>query len=180
MNNLIDCFVTMVNEEETSANAQALDALSIVKDVTIVEIPLSDLDTLRMISDIIKAPYALFLLSHGSISIGQSALEHMVQAAEENAAGMVYSDYFAIPLDGKRKEMISPDYSKSAPGKEFQLCPAILFRTETLKNSLSGLSENDETDALQRLLRHFVEHENQVHLHEFLYEIVASSQSAAH
>ena len=88
MNKLIDCFVPQGLEEETDKNVQALDALDIVNDITIVETSMRESDTVRMMAEIAKTPYTLFFLKSQYIRMGFLALERMVQVAEMTGAGI--------------------------------------------------------------------------------------------
>lgn len=115
MNKLIDCFVPVGNEEETERNVQALDALDITNDITIVETSMTSTETLQAIAGMVKTPYTLLYLKHQFIRTGYLALERMVQIAEATGAGMLYADHYNVSADGLRTEASGHRLSAGQP-----------------------------------------------------------------
>ncbi|MBM6991921.1 MAG: glycosyltransferase family 2 protein [Prevotella sp.] len=172
MNQLIDCFVPQGIEEETNKNVEALDALDIVNDITIVETSMRESDTVRMMADIAKTKYTLFFLKSQYIRMGYLALERMVQVAEVTGAGMVYADHYNVSLDGKRTEAPVIDYQMGSLRDDFDFGSAILFRTDALKDAASRMTADYEAAGLYDLRLKLAERHRIEHINEFLYSEV--------
>lgn len=172
MNKLIDCFVPQGLEEETDKNVQALDALDIVNDITIVETSMRESDTVRMMAEIAKTPYTLFFLKSQYIRMGFLALERMVQVAEMTGAGMVYADHYNVSLDGKRAEAPVIDYQMGSLRDDFDFGSAILFRTDALKEAAARMTADYEAAGLYDLRLKVAQKYRVEHINEFLYSEV--------
>lgn len=172
MNKLIDCFVPQGLEEETDKNVQALDALDIVNDITIVETSMRESDTVRMMAEIAKTPYTLFFLKSQYIRMGFLALERMVQVAEMTGAGMVYADHYNVSLDGKRAEAPVIDYQMGSLRDDFDFGSAILFRTDALKEAAARMTADYEAAGLYDLRLKMAQKYRVEHINEFLYSEV--------
>ncbi len=172
MEKLIDCFVPMGIEEETDKNTQTLDALKIVNDVTIVELSMTATETIQMIADIVKAPYALFFLKSQYISMGYLALERMVQIAEGTGAAMLYADHYNVSADGTRTEAPVIDYQFGSLRDDFDFGSVILFRTDALKESVSRMKAEYQSAGFYDLRLKLVEKYSIEHINEYLYSEV--------
>lgn len=172
MNKLIDCFVPQGLEEETDKNVQALDALDIVNDITIVETSMRESDTVRIMAEIAKTPYTLFFLKSQYIRMGFLALERMVQVAEMTGAGMVYADHYNVSLDGKRAEAPVIDYQMGSLRDDFDFGSAILFRTDALKEAAARMTADYEAAGLYDLRLKVAQKYRVEHINEFLYSEV--------
>ena len=135
MTKLIDCFVPAGNDEETDKNVNALNALDIVNDITIVETSMRESETVRTMADMAKAEYTLFYLKPQYIRMGYLALERMVQVAKMTGAGMIYADHYNVSVNGQRTEAPVIDYQAGSLRDDFDFGSALLFRTEALKEA---------------------------------------------
>ncbi len=172
MAEIIDCFVPLGNEEETDLNAQALDELALVRNVTIVEMSLRESDVVREIASMAETPYTLLFLKGCYIRMGYRALERMVQVAEATGAGMVYSDHYNISADGKRTEAPVIDYQAGALRDDFDFGPVLLLRTDALKDAASRMTADYQAAGLYDLRLKLSEKERIEHIPEWLYSEV--------
>ncbi len=172
MAEIIDCFVPMGNEEETDLNAQALDALALVRNVTIVEMSLRESDVIQEIAAMAETPYTLLFLKGSYIRMGYRALERMVQVAEATGAGMVYSDHYNISADGKRTEAPVIDYQAGALRDDFDFGSVLLLRTDALKEAASRMTADYKAAGLYDLRLKLSEKACIEHIPEWLYSEV--------
>ena len=169
MNKLIDCFVPVGNEEETERNVQALDALDITNDITIVETSMTSTETLQAIAGMVKTPYTLLYLKHQFIRTGDLALERMVQIAEATGAGMLYADHYNVSADGLRTEAPVVDYQLGSLRNDFDFGSVLLFRTEAFKEAAGRMKADYQAAGLYDLRLKLAQKHGIEHINEYLY-----------
>ena len=172
MEKMIDCFVPLGIEEETDRNVQALDALDIVNDITIVESSMRETVTLTTIAEMPKTPYVLFFLKSQYIRMGYLALERMVQIMEATGAGMLYADHYNVTADGKRTEAPVIDYQMGSLRDDFDFGSVLLFRTDALQDAASRMKQDYNAAGLYDLRLKLSQHYRIEHVNECLYSEV--------
>lgn len=89
-------------------------------------------DTIKKIAEKSTLDFSLLALHDGGLSLGQFALERMLQVIENTGSAMVYADYVEIK-DGKHSNYPLIDYQFGSLRDDFNFGPAQLFRSNVLK-----------------------------------------------
>ena len=89
--------------------------------------------TIKLIAKNSNTTYSLFSLHNQKISIGQFALDRMVQVAENTGAAMVYADYYEIK-NGIQTPHPVIDYQIGSLRDDFNFGPVQIFRNDILKS----------------------------------------------
>lgn len=172
MTKLIDCFVPAGNDEETDKNVNALNALDIVNDITIVETSMRESETVRTMAGMAKAEYTLFYLKPQYIRMGYLALERMVQVAEMTGAGMIYADHYNVSVNGQRTEAPVIDYQAGSLRDDFDFGSALLFRTDALKEAAARTTADYAAAGIYDLRLKLSQRHRIEHVNEYLYSEV--------
>lgn len=172
MSKIIDCFVPQGIEEETMRTVNELDALPLVKDITIVETSMRETETLQTIAEMSQAPYTLFYLKNQYIRMGYLALERMVQIMEATGAGMLYADHYNVSADGRRTEAPVIDYQQGSLRDDFDFGSVLLLRTDALKEAASRMKQDYKAAGLYDLRLKLSQRYRIEHANEWLYSEV--------
>ncbi len=88
---------------------------------------------LGIVLDRVRTPYLLLLPEGAPESIGPSALEHMIDAAESTGSGIVYSDYHE---SDKNTRVLHPlcDYGPGSVRDDFDFGAMLLFSLSAARN----------------------------------------------
>jgi len=94
-------------------------------------------NTIKLINENTKTPFALFVTQDAEIEFGQFCLERFLSIAESSEAGLLYSDYYDIK-DGSMTLHPVIDYQLGSIRDNFDFGPLILLRKESLNNYLKN------------------------------------------
>ena len=145
MHKKINCFISGGSETETLIHQ--LKTSDLINEVYIlssdkvsfkhlrtlaVSQPLST-EAIKQVSQKSDTDFSLLLLHNTQLSIGQYALERLIQVAENTGAAMVYSDYFEIK-NGIQTSHPVIDYQIGSLRDDFNFGPVQLFRSDVLKS----------------------------------------------
>lgn len=142
-----DCFISLTTEEDAEKLVKQLKASPAVNQVFViapghVQVPdaqvLAEPDPLstgaiKRMAAACSAPYALFALGGQGLSVGQFAVERLLQVAENTGAAMVYAGYYEIR---DVKQVLHPviDYQQGSLRDDFNFGPVQLFHAGILKS----------------------------------------------
>lgn len=142
----IDSFIAWTGRENTQQLVQQLRQSVLTKTVFVlapvpVEVDgaqviladnLTSTQTLKNIAEHLAADYALLILNGTPVSLGQFAVERMLQLAGYSDATMLYADYYELK-DGALSVLPTIAYQQGSLRDDFNFGPAQLFRTDVLK-----------------------------------------------
>ncbi len=147
MNQKINCFIVSGNISETQTAVNQLKFSDLVNEVfvlvpeeneienakTLLYKNLFSTETIKLIAKNCNTSYSLIALQNNGISVGQFAIERMLQVAENTDAAMVYADYFEIK-NGIQTPHPVIDYQLGSLRDDFNFGPVQLFRSDVLKS----------------------------------------------
>jgi hypothetical protein len=142
----INCFIAYNNEAGFLQTINQLRASELVNNIFVLSPVLIETEkteilvvnevfstaTIKLIAEYSNTSYSLIILHNQAISIGQFALERMLQVAENTGAAMVYADYFEIK-NGIQTPHPVIDYQLGSLRDDFNFGPVQLFRNDVLK-----------------------------------------------
>ena len=115
------------------------------------------------------APYTLLSMKPAPVSLGSTALERLLQVADDSKAAMVYSDRWQMEA-GERKAHPVIDYQEGALRNDFDFGSVVMLRTSLLHKYATTDRERDYQWAGFYDLRLFLSREGALfHLNEYLY-----------
>ena len=143
----INCFIRYSGNAETQKTVDALHSSEWVDKVfvissesvkmehaeTLVSSHPHSTETIFNIAEKSSAAYSLLALNEGGLSLGQFALERMLQLMENTNAAMVYADYVEIK-NGQTTPHPVIDYQAGSLRDDFNFGPAQLFRSDMLQS----------------------------------------------
>jgi len=142
----IDSFIAWNGQEPTQDIVNQLRHSPVVKSIyilapTSVEVDgatiivsdrLTSTQTMKAIAACTKSDYALLLLNENQLTVGQFAVERLLQLAGYSDASMVYADYFE-----QKEDVLSVHpliaYQEGSLRDDFNFGPAQLYRADILK-----------------------------------------------
>ena len=146
MNRNVDCFFVFSSEEASQKLVNQFRESTQVRQVYVLsknQVNLENCElvlveenvscsTIRQIAKLVQSEYALLALGDSALTLGQGAVERMIQVAENTDAPMVYSDYYEI-----KEDHLSPhpliDYQLGSLRDDFNFGPVRFYRAEVLK-----------------------------------------------
>ena len=175
----INCFIRYSGNTETQKTVDALQSSEWVDKVFVIspesvriehaEIlvcahPYST-ETIKEIAKKSLSEFSLLALNEGGLSLGQFALERMLQVMESTDAAMVYADYFEINK-GQTTSHPVIDYQPGSLRDDFNFGPAQLFQREVLQ---SFKEENFQQAGFYALCLHASRQGEIFHIPELLF-----------
>jgi hypothetical protein len=127
-----------------------------------------DTHSLIIISKMVVTPFLLIYIKSLPLKPGPWALERLLQVAEDTAAGMVYSDYYAMK-EGQLQPNPVIDYQKGSLRDDFNFGSLLLFRTDAFQEAVSGMDHEFRFAALYDLRLKVSQKYPVCRLPEFLY-----------
>ena len=143
----LDCFIAYYNHEETTKLVNSISKNPLVNAVYILhpnEVSIANANwletkklfstqSIRNIAQKASAKYTLLILQDSPTTLGQFALERLVQVAESTNAAMVYADY--NEKEGNKK-VAHPliGYQQGSLRDDFDFGPAQLFQSKILND----------------------------------------------
>ena len=126
-------------------------------------------DLKKMLNAVKEEYFVLFTKPEVPV-LGDSALERLMQVADDSGAGMAYSNYQEI-IDGVRKNHPVNDYQVGSIRDDFDFGPLLLIRTSAAKDVLSIKDQAYDYAGLYDLRLKISSNYPIVHLEENLYTI---------
>jgi hypothetical protein len=142
----INGFIVFSGETETQSIVNQLKSSDLVNEVFVISPENTEIEnakilicrnpfsteTIKNVASAGNSDFSLIALQNQTISIGQFALERMLQVAENTGAAMVYADYFEIK-NGIQTPHPVIDYQLGSLRDDFNFGPVQLFRNDVLK-----------------------------------------------
>ncbi|HET9569952.1 MAG TPA: glycosyltransferase family A protein [Bacteroidales bacterium] len=125
---------------------------------------------LKKVLKAVKEDFFVLFLKPELPSLGEHALERLVQVAEDSGAGIVYSNYQEI-IGGVRKNHPVNDYQIGSIRDDFDFGPLLLIRTSAAKESLVEKDQSYESAGWYDLRLKISQKYPIIHLDENLYTI---------
>ncbi|PTN07683.1 glycosyltransferase family 2 protein [Mangrovibacterium marinum] len=150
-----NCFIAWLGQEQTQDIVDQLNQSAQVASVFVLAPQHVQLEgasclkvdnlwstqTMQQIAEAATSPYSLLLLAAKKLTIGQYALERMLQLAEGSDATLLYADYYE-----EKNGVLSPnpviDYQEGSLRDDFNFGPAQLYRSDVLKTFESAVTAN--------------------------------------
>lgn len=178
----IDCFIIAEDQEALKATLASFDASSVVNEIYLMtkdneEVEsrksfiinsLYSSDTIQKIASKSEAEYTLIYCKQSVLSLGQFALERMVQVADSCGAGLLYSDYYQL-IEGTLKANPVIDYQEGSLRDDFNFGSLLLYRTSALKEAINSCNSNYHYAGLYDLRLVVSRQWELFHLNEYLY-----------
>ena len=182
----IDCFLACQSVTDISATVAQLRKSIAVRHIFLMTSELSSADTpqdctvvpvehiqssdfVMRVAEHAVAPYVLLSMKSTPLTIGETAMERMLWAAEDTKAAMVYSDRWQME-HGSRKAHPVIDYQDGSLRDDFDFGSLLLIRTSLLHKYATTDRERDYQWAGFYDLRLFLSREGTLfHLNEYLY-----------
>ncbi len=147
----VNCFISWSGGAEILKTSTQLRESPLVGEITIIvpeETKISDVpsiktdtpfssETILKIAELAGNDHTLLALQSASLTIGQFAVERMVQVAEHTGAVFVYADYYEIK-DGQKSLHPVIDYQEGSLRDDFDFGPVLLVRSDVLKTFQTG------------------------------------------
>jgi len=127
-------------------------------------------NSLKNIIQSVKGHFFILFTRPYLPTLGQYAIERMVQVAEDSGAGILYTDYHEIK-EGFRKAHPLNDYQAGSIRDDFDFGPLLLIRTEAAKDVILKGNANYNSAALYDLRLTISQKYPLVHLNEYLYTL---------
>jgi len=146
MSRNVDCFFVFSSEEASQKLVNQFRESTLVREVYVLsknQVNLENCElvlveenvscsTIRQIAKLVQSEYALLALDGSTLTLGQGAVERLLQVADNTDAPMVYSDYYEI-----KEGQLSPhpliDYQLGSLRDDFNFGPVRFYRAEVLK-----------------------------------------------
>ena len=146
MSRNVDCFFVFSSEEASQKLVNQFRESSLVRQVYVLsknQVNLENCElvlveenfscsTIRQIAKLVQAEYALLALDGSTLTLGQGAVERLLQVACNTDAPMVYSDYFEN-MEGQISPHPLIDYQLGSLRDDFNFGPVRFYRAEILK-----------------------------------------------
>ena len=133
-------------------------------------LPFGRTQTLREIASKATGKYLLLYTGNHHLEMGMFACERIVGIAEDMCADMLYADHYRLVSDAEGKEVRKKhpliDCQKGALRNDFDFGNVLVFRTESFRKAVGGMSHDYEFAALYDLRLRM---ETIVHINEYLY-----------
>lgn len=140
------CFIAWIGQKQTQRIVNQLVQAPQVSSVfvlapqevqiegaeTLVVENLSSTKTMKLIAEEASGEYSLLLLNEKQLTIGQYALERMLQLAECSDATLLYADYYEEKAGVLTANPVIA-YQEGSLRDDFNFGPAQLYRTDVLK-----------------------------------------------
>lgn len=121
------------------------------KGVTFVEVPsLQSTQGIKAIAGLSHTAYTLIYTKTLPLRLGAFALERLMQVAADTRAGMVYSDHYQVK-DGTLSPLPVIDHQEGSLRDDFNFGSVLLYKTEALKEAVSGMTTKYEFAGLYDL-----------------------------
>ena len=180
----IDCFITYQSAEATEKmvaqlrNEPEVNQIFILSgDETIllpegcknlqIDHPESS-HTMEKIAASAQTEYILFHTKSSNPELGKHAVSRMAGIAEGSQPGMIYADYYALK-NGKLEKHPLTDYQLGSVRDDFNFGSLLLIQTKALKQAVSETKENYLFAGLYNIRLKISQHNEILHLNEFLY-----------
>lgn len=164
----ISCFLPDIGEIGTEQNKNELQRCPAVKTVCILpEQPFSS-EAVRQMAATADMPFTLLCTKPTVLSLGQLALERMIQIAEDTEAGLVYSDRYQQTAEGLKVAPVI-DYQKGSLRDDFDFGALLLLNTEKMKAATACMKQDYRFAGLYDLRLKLSQQADLVHINELLY-----------
>ena len=184
----IDAFILYTHREQVIKTVHQLKQTDCVKNIyllapkkemqlidgcEIIDIDrLESTKTIQKIADTSTANYILIYQKSTGLQLGYFALERMLKVAEDSNAGMVYSDYYTIEDDIKKKHPVI-DYQEGSLRDDFNFGSLILYRSSALKEATKKMNHQVfEFAGIYDLRLKVSQKHKLIHINEYLYSEV--------
>jgi len=142
----IDSFIAWIGPKETQDIVDQIRQSPLVRSIYVLApqpvevtganclttgLPLST-QTIKTIAEHAKSDYALLVLNEKKLTIGQFALERLIQLADYTDATMLYTDYYE-EKEGVLNAHPVIAYQEGSLRDDFNFGPVQLYRTDVLK-----------------------------------------------
>ena len=186
MKQRITCFLSAGNPDDLSINLERLGMTGMVSRSYVfgkVEVPEDQLpedvrvlDILSMLATpavkkmalLADTEYVLIYTKTLPLQLGDSALNRMIQVADDTGAGLVYSDYFEVK-DGVSRPKPLIDYQPGSLRDDFDFGSLLLYRTSAIKKVMSKNPANYQFAGLYDLRLRVSEKNSIFRIPEYLY-----------
>lgn len=133
-------------------------------------------ETIKLISENVKAEYSIVLTQDEYVEFGQHALHRFISVANNTNAGLIYSDFFEVKNEIKKQHPVI-DYQFGSLRDDFDFGAILFYRNSALIESVSELDESFKFAGLYNL-RLKVSQKNSIYrIPEFLYSLVELKDS---
>ena len=151
----VSCFLAWIGQEQTQNIVNQLTQTPLVASVYVlapqkVQLDgaacltvenLSSTQTMKLIAEAARSEYSLLLLNEKQLTIGQYAIERMLQLAECSDATLLYADYYE-EKEGVLAANPVIAYQEGSLRDDFNFGPAQLYRTDVLKTFEAAVTAN--------------------------------------
>jgi len=142
----VSCFLAWIGQEQTQYIVNQLAKSPQVNSIFVLAPQVVQLDnatclkvgnlsstqTMKLIAEAATSEYSLLLLNEQQLTIGQYAVERMLQLAECSDATLLYADYYE-EKEGALAANPLIAYQEGSLRDDFNFGPAQLYRTDVLK-----------------------------------------------
>jgi hypothetical protein len=159
----ITCFLPSFNEQTISSLRESpfMDEIHVIEN-------LQSTQAIKQIAELANSDFCLIYTKHTPLALGQFALERLVQAAEDTAAGLTYADFYQL-TDGTRKTIPTIDYQTGSVRDDFNFGSVLFYNTKALKEAAKAMTGDYKFAGLYDLRLRVSQKHSIFHLNEFLY-----------
>jgi len=129
---------------------------------------ISHTGTQQKIAELSDAEYSLVIAGHYFIEIGPHAIDRFLAVAEATDAGMLYSDYYQVSVEGRIPHPVI-DYQLGSLRDDFHFGPVLFFHSAALRKAASGIRDSFEFAGIYQLRLKLSQESDIVRIPEFLY-----------
>lgn len=154
MLNKVNCFIADQSPEHTQQLVNQLKDNSSVNEIYVLSVNecsyhnatcitvnnLTSSDTLRKIAACVDTAYCLFILNEQQVSLGQYAVDRLLQVAELTASVMTYADYLEVK-DNITAPHPTIDYQLGSVRDDFDFGPLQLYHAAAIGEYLEDMEE---------------------------------------
>jgi len=180
----IDCFITHQSVEATEKmvaqlrNEPEVNNIFILSGEETISLPEGcknlqidhpeSSQTMKEIAASAQTEYILFHTKSSNPELGKHAIHRMTGIAEASQPGMIYADYYALK-NGKLEKCPLIDYQLGSVRDDFNFGSLLLIQTKALKQAVAETKENYLFAGLYNIRLKISQHNEILHLNEFLY-----------
>lgn len=150
----VNCFIANQEKEYTQALINQLQSNDSVNEIyvlakeacqydhadCVVVENLTSSQTLRMVASYVTTEFCLFILDEQRISLGQYAVDRLLQVAELTASVMTYADYLEVK-DGVSMPHPTTEYQLGSVRDDFNFGPLQLYHVAAIMEYLEDMEE---------------------------------------
>lgn len=101
---------------------------------------LTSSNTLRQVAAYVQTEFCLFITDEQQVSLGQYAIDRLLQVAEMSASVLTYADYLEVK-DGETKPHPTIDYQLGSVRDDFDFGPLQLYHVAALMEYLEDMED---------------------------------------